>query len=532
MMSEALKAFLASLKRLEPKQLQEIVARRHPDYAGKLDHWTFLQACYDGGREWFKTNIFRYFKEGDKEYNERVERAYRFNHTREVVDLVNKYIFKAGVHRRVEDAPEEVKTFWRETTLRRRAINEFMKLLAQKTSIFGKVWVVVDSNKPAEAVTIKQAKEAGARVYAYILPPKDVLDASFSKDGDLNWIFVREYKRDDESFTTASGAIETRYRLWTKKFWALIVEDGVDGDNKIKYKVEEVGEHDLGRVPVFAADHVIDEDKMTATSLIDDVAYLDKAAANYLSNLDAIIQDQTFSQLVIPAQGMLPGEDENDKILELSTKRVFTFDAQANIEPKFISPDPKQATVILSTIEKIISEIYHTVGMAGERTKQDNSMGIDNSSGVAKAYDFDRMNAMLASKANALEFAENELIKIVMLWQGKKLADPERKLVTYPQNFDVRSLYDEFEIAEKLALINASKMVRREQLKIMAQKLFPRLSDADLKKVMEEIDRDWPEDPVAVAAAMTKATTPTSTSKPPSPKPTKENSSGSNLQKR
>jgi hypothetical protein len=50
-------------------------------------------------------------------------------------------------------------------------------------------------------------------------------------------------------------------------------------------------------------------------------------------------------------------------------------------------------------VNKIIGEIYHSVGMAGERTKQDNAMGIDNSSGVAKAYDFERMNAMLATKA-------------------------------------------------------------------------------------------------------------------------------------
>jgi hypothetical protein len=41
-----------------------------------------------------------------------------------------------------------------------------------------------------------------------------------------------------------------------------------------------------------------------STPLIADIAYLDRAAANYLSNLDAIIQDQTFSQLVIPAEAL------------------------------------------------------------------------------------------------------------------------------------------------------------------------------------------------------------------------------------
>jgi hypothetical protein len=52
-------------------------------------------------------------------------------------------------------------------------------------------------------------------------------------------------------------------------------------------------------------------------------------------------------------------------------------------------------------ISKIINEIYHSVGLAGERTKEDNSQGIDNSSGVAKAYDFERVNALLAPRPTA-----------------------------------------------------------------------------------------------------------------------------------
>ncbi len=54
-------------------------------------------------------NIFRYIKEGDKEYKDRLKRAYRFNHTKEVTDLVQKYIFKSPVIRNLEDAPEPIK---------------------------------------------------------------------------------------------------------------------------------------------------------------------------------------------------------------------------------------------------------------------------------------------------------------------------------------------------------------------------------------------------------------------------------------
>ena len=73
----------------EQKRLKALIARRHPEYDESVKHWDFLEDTYEGGREWFKDNIFRYIKEGDQEFADRVDRCYRFNHTREVVDLIN-----------------------------------------------------------------------------------------------------------------------------------------------------------------------------------------------------------------------------------------------------------------------------------------------------------------------------------------------------------------------------------------------------------------------------------------------------------
>ncbi|ENN8711714.1 hypothetical protein ACAX82_004456, partial [Escherichia coli] len=98
---------------LNDKQIKDLVARRHPEYEKKKEHWDFLASTYAGGRGWFTDNIFRYFKEGDQEFKERVERAYRFNHTREVVNLINKYLFKEDIHRNIEEAPEQIRNFWK-----------------------------------------------------------------------------------------------------------------------------------------------------------------------------------------------------------------------------------------------------------------------------------------------------------------------------------------------------------------------------------------------------------------------------------
>lgn len=77
-------------------EYEDLVKSRHPEYAGSLPHWNFVEQTYKGGRAWFAENIHGYFKEGPKEFRERKARAYRFNHTREAVDLVDKYVFQRG----------------------------------------------------------------------------------------------------------------------------------------------------------------------------------------------------------------------------------------------------------------------------------------------------------------------------------------------------------------------------------------------------------------------------------------------------
>jgi len=484
----------------EQKRLKALIARRHPEYDESVKHWDFLEDTYEGGREWFKDNIFRYIKEGDQEFSDRLDRAYRFNHTREVVDLINKYLFKQHITRNEADAPDSVKEFWKKATKNGMTIKDFARQISKKTSMVGRIGIVVDTTAPKGKVLSKaEAREAGVRTYAYIVGPKQLLDYSYDDEGGLNWVLIRECKRDDADPFSSSGDEQDRYRLWTKTEWRLY-EERQQGRKKVVVLVDS-GEHSLGMVPVILADHIIGDEEYEASAMIDDIAYLDRAVANYLSNLDAIIQDQTFSQLAMPAQNVLPGEDNYTKLVEMGTKRVFLYDGEGGSQPFYLSPDVKQAELIVTVVNKIIGEIYHTVGLAGERTKQDNAVGIDNSSGVAKAYDFERVNALLAAKADSLEAVENKIAYIVALWNGEE-AKVKDGLVSYPDNFDTRGLYDEFDISARLMLIDAPDTVRREQMKMVLDKLFPQLAK-DLRSEMEKELKGWPVDPVEEMSKLT-----------------------------
>jgi len=464
-------------------QLRAFYDRRHPAYNGLVEHWKFLKDTYRGGRDWFNSNVFRYYKEGDEEFKKRLERAFRFNHTKEVVELVQKYLFKADISRNESQAPEIVRTFWKRTTLSGLSISQMMRMSAA-----------------ANSMSRAEARAKKFRIYAYVVPAEDILDYAWDEDGDgeLLWVKLRERVRDDADPLTSSGDIVERQRLWTRKEWILFEDQEVQettvtlGQSQMKRKIVEVkrGTHGLGFVPVRFHDHTIGEDPYRVPGLIDDIAYLDRAVANYLSNLDAIIQDQTFSQLAIPAQAVQQGDDLYTKILDMGTKRIFVYDAGqgSSAAPHYLSPDPKQAGVILAVINKIINEIYHTIGLAGERTKEDNAVGIDNSSGVAKAYDFERVNSLLLAKAQSCENVENWLVNTVLAWAGEKPVVED--LVTYPTTFDVMRLVDDLVTAEALAKIAAPIEVRRQQMRQTIDKLFPQLA-IDLRKKLEASIDDW-----------------------------------------
>ena len=472
----------------DQKKLKQFIDRRHPKYADNLTHWNFLSSCYMGGRQWFDNNIFKYIKEGDKEYKDRIDRAYRFNHSREIVDLISKYIFKSKVNRNDEDASPAVKKFLGDATLGGLNMKQYSRHLADKSSIYGRVWIVVDSDASG-IITVKDEKKTGAHVYSYIVKPQDALDMSFDEYNRLNWILIHEVYRDDEDPITSSGEELSRYRLWTRNEWILFEDDGK------QIEMIDSGEHGLGEVPVFPLDHIsTNESLWDSPSLINDIAYLDRANANYLSNLDAIIQDQTFSQLAMPAQGLLPGEESHQKLIEMGTKRVFTYDGEGGSQPFYLSPDVKQAELIVTVVKQIINEIYHTVGVAGERTKQDNAVGIDNSSGVAKAYDFERVNALLTAKSATLQECENNILRLVNKWAGQTNTI-DGDLILYPETFDVRGLSDEFDISAKLSMIQAPLSVRKHQMVQLVEKLFPRLKH-DLKEAILKDIQDWDDEPV------------------------------------
>ena len=453
----------------------KLVKRRHPIYSNMHGKWEFFKDSYNGGEDYNNAHLFQYFKEGNEEFGERKKRAYRENHSRRVVDLVNSYIFKEEVKRKSTN--KLVTGFLENYDGKGKTANQFMKGASQWASVMGRVYVVMDKKalpEDEQTGTQKDNINPNAQPYCYIVYPQDVLDIAFDDNGKVKWALIKESKRDDDDPFESSGNVKDVFRLWMPGQWLLFNEKGEQTDQ---------GETGLSIVPIAMLDNE-EKDAYSGSSLIGDIAYLDRAIFNNWSRLDVIVNDQTFSQLIFPIEGLpsdiVEDEELRKKFLTLATNRILLYSAMAQVAPAFISPDASQADFILKMIERQVKQLYSSMGLKSEIGEE-----ITAESGVAKAYDFDKLNKLLAGKADNCEQCENDLVEIFGHWVGAKNVDCE---IDYPDEFDVKTLADEIALAQELTLLDISKTFEKEVKKAVALKTLPKLDEKTMRVILDEID--------------------------------------------
>jgi hypothetical protein len=456
----------------DSKKILPIIQKRHPEYETMKPEWDFWLGSYRGGKSYIKENLDQYYKEGDEEFKDRRNRSHRENHCRRVVDLVNSYLFKELPTRDVQS--DIFEKFKKNADGRGKTLTQFMKRASAFASVLGRVYIVMDKMPlPEEVVTGTHADNLENIPYCYLVYPQAMKDISFDENGKIRWALVEETRRDDEDPFESTGDIVTEYRLWFPGGWILYSSEG---------NLLTQGENGLPSVPIVTLNNEEDSEYQ-GMSLIADISTLDRAIFNNWSRLDAIICDQTFSQLIFPIEGLtsevITDPNLREQFLTLAMNRVLLYSSQAAMPPSFISPDASQANLILSTIEQQVNQLYASLGLSSEVGTE-----VNEASGVSKAYDFDKLNKLLAGKADNLEQCENEIIELLAGWTNTTI-DGE---VDYPDEFDVKSLADEIRMAQELALLNISATFQKEIEKLVVAKALPKAKKEVIEKIHQELE--------------------------------------------
>ena len=396
--------------------------RRHPEYAANENLWKHALAAYTGGKNYIDQALIRHVSEIDIEFSERRRRAYYFNYPRSIARRITQYALAVPPVRSGAD-PALVED-WSRSGLR---TNEVMRQLSTMLTVFGRVWVHIDSPKFSAPISRSAAAAGNLHPYVRILSPLDVTDWSFGSDGKLEWAILRE-EYFENSDPLVPGKLCEYLKLFRRGSWQLFCRRGNE--------TAEVAAGALpgSEIPLFPVEES-DGCGAGAGHWFEDAVRVSEAIFNNESESQMNMVKQMFGLLVVSesfARGALPrNREENVNFAATVARSAAVIES---VEEKgisrYISPSGVPGTLLRQENEALKRELFDLAGLSAS------SYSRDAQSAESKAWDFRNSSQFLAARADLLEQSEIRAWELLHLFDNA-IPVPE---VVYNREFAVREL--------------------------------------------------------------------------------------------
>ncbi len=397
------------------------------------DNYELLENAYKGSGGFIDGSyLVPHVRETADKYSRRQALSYYANYVAPVVNsLVDPIFRKTAVRdwdgRKIESTM--FSNFQKDVDRRGTKIAKFMKRAAKIAQLHAVCFIVVD-NVPELAPNIEAAIKKRQFPYAYTVKPQQIKAYQCNKSGILTSITYEIFSR--QATGIAVTKITERW-TWTETTWKREADHGTSE-----------GEHNLGIVPViplFSTD--TDDGDMLPISEMVSIARTNLAIFNISSELRELLRNQAFAILTYP---ITKNTDKTavDKLVT-GTENMLGYDGEASTSPDFIAPPADQAALLQNELQRLVEEIYRMASLTSVVGVQQKT------SGVAKEWDFEQTNQVLADLSDNCEDAENRIAKLFELWTNTTID----YVCQYPDDFgivDIVAKLDEVTKALDLAI--------------------------------------------------------------------------------
>lgn len=408
--------------------------------------------------------IERYPREGELKYLRRRKVAYYSNYLRPIIDSHVNPIFRKEPKRSWQ-GNSKFEQFTQNVDACGAGMNRFMKKAALIAKIYGVAFIFTDNFAELPAKLATALKER-MFPYSYIVAPRKVESYKVNKFGKLTSITIREPAEDSEGNVTDGEWL----REWTSTGWILIGDDG---------ETKGQGEHNLGRLPVtpLYSNQVEKMDTLPQSEFLD-ISKMSISLYNRCSELDEILSGQTISIMIYP----IAANQKPDCVQEIVTgiENIIGLYASEGGAPGYISPNSAPAEMQMKQIDRLVTEMYRMARLSHTTGVQQQT------SGIAKAYDFEQTNQNLGDFAANIEEAEEDIARVFALWENVDNLDYN---VAYDRDFgiiDIASI-----LADAMAALDldiGNKFNAAVKKKIVASYLGEDIPAAEYDEIIKEIN--------------------------------------------
>lgn len=483
--------------------VKELAESPHYIFKKYAQYWSFLLDSYEGGIDYcqgsvsastvsgslkdyaFKIfvnghellsqvqgNLFRHPKERMQDWEDRKRMSYYYNFCSPIIDIYTDHLFKQPISEDFGSIEQEVMDRKEDIDNKQSSVAEFRREVADMAQIYGHVFVMTDSPQyDGRVVSKADILNNNLLPYFTIHHPQCVLNWALDEFGRPYWVLLMEtVDANQDPFNYDRSRVELlRYRLWTRQEWVLFDHE---------YNEIGRGTHGLGVVPIVC---VFDKQSkkvrnFMGISAIADIAFIARDVYNSCSELKQILRDQTFAFLAI--QGTSSEYDE----LSVGTSKGLLYPPDRAI-PQYVSPPAQNADVYFQHIDRQVSKMFQLAKLEGGSASFNGQTAVQQS-GVSKAWDFNQTNSALSKKANNLEDGETKMWYMFAAWLDKEFDGS----IEYPSEFDVQSLNNDLDEAEKMFRIQLGAEFNKEVKRAIMKKKFPRVNEDDMNKMILDME--------------------------------------------
>ena len=397
------------------------IEQQHSQYKGMMPRWEYFIRSYLGGKEYQDGKFLQEYQlELESEYFKRLNYTPLDNHARNVIDIYSSFLFRVPPTRELgtlQDDPS-VDQFLDDADYEGRTFDALMREVQNYASIYGHCWLLVDK-PPTNVFTRAEELQQGIRPYLNIYTPENIYDWHYTRSE--SGYYVLDYLKIRESIDEQGEY----FKLW---YLDKIDTVYISAKNRDEPKLIESLPNPLGRIPAVIVYNQRSPMRGIGVSDLTDIADLQKAIYNELSEIEQIIRLSNHPSLVKTR--------DTDATAGAGSIIEIPDNIDANLKPYILQPSGSNLDGVLKSIEHkvdAINRLSHVgaIRATGERIQ----------SGIALRTEFQLLNAKLAEKAKLMELAEEQMWQFWFMyydqtWMGK---------VEYPGSFNIRDTGKEIE---------------------------------------------------------------------------------------
>ena len=404
------------------------LTHKHKLYENNIDRWEYYYNSYFGGQDYQRSGYLRKYlaeeNDGFNEYAKRLATTPLDNHCRSVIDTYTSFIWRETPQREFGSLANNpaLELFLKDADLEGRSYDAVMREATTLANVYGHVLLMLD--KPAsEAATLAQELAEGIRPYLVVITPENIIDWEWERKSngryEITMLKLKEFEDEDV----------TVYRIWERDVVSVYEVD----DNAGEMKLLEQYSNQMGHIPATFLYGQRSHDRGIGISQIADIADVQKAIYNELSELEQVIRISNHPTLVM-TEGVDASAGAGAVIV------IEDTDIDPSLKPYMLQPSSQSIGSILQSIETKIGMIDRMANLSSMR-----STSRATASGVSLKIERELLNVKLAQIADNLEICEEQLLSHFGHFYGIDYDG----VIDYPDNFDMTDTYTELDFLLK-----------------------------------------------------------------------------------